>query len=265
MFTYAHTYKLSLTIRPQSTQPRKLKRRQPPPDRLYQVTAIKFWEKSSNSKEDWFLTQWFDEEEDSLTRRKDFFPYEPWKGVLNIAETRGNMARGMTKVGGRKNAAGMSRVRMEPAMAPNLRVDKRSSEAQAPYETVFPSISFFSVAVNCVPYSLLNVIEASKTQAKKLKKALKANFCGLRDLACVTREVLKISLKKHKTKTPTFLLDQKTGKWLVMQKTHCVGIDAEKGWIYDPSLTTVLPLTLDNLHSCGFNTATHCYVREVVR
>ena len=134
---------------------------------------------------------------------------------------------------------------------------------QSCHEIVHLSVPFQATKENCVPFYLLNVLGASISKAKRLRKGLKTSLCGLADLAAVSRPILGVSLKCHQ-KSTTWLLEQKTGKCLLLQSVHCIGLDCERGYLFDCSRPKVLRLTEKSLQDCGFTELEPMEIREVI-
>ena len=127
---------------------------------------------------------------------------------------------------------------------------------------LLPKLRFTSKLDNCVAFSLLNVTGSSNRQARNLLHKLNTPLCGLPELAAVSH-VIGFHLKRHEDKTLSWIVEQKQGRWLLMQQVHCIAIDSNKGHIFDSSRDNVLPLSLENLHLCGF-TDGDIEIREVV-
>ena len=125
-----------------------------------------------------------------------------------------------------------------------------------------PKLCFTSKTDNCVAFSLLNVTGTSKRRAKRLLYKLNTSLCGLPELAEVSH-VIGFHLKPHEDKTLSWIVEQKQGRWLLMQQVHCIAIDSNKEHIFDSSRDNVLPLSLENLHLCGF-TDGEIEIREVL-
>ena len=87
------------------------------------------------------------------------------------------------------------------------------------HEITHLDVCFGATLENCVPFSLLNVLGASKSQAKRLRKALKT-ICGMSILAVVSGVALGVRLKCWPGKTLAWLLQQKDGRFLLLQGVH---------------------------------------------
>ena len=163
----------------------------------------------------------------------------------------------MTRVAGR-GMSSRSQLRQCAERLSVPSVGKRSC-----HEIAHLSVPFQATKENCVPFSLLNVLGASKSKAKRLRKRLKTSLCGLSDLAAVSRPILGVSLKCHQ-KSTTWLLEQKKGKFLLLQSEHCIGLDCERGYLFDSSRPKVLYLTEESLQDCGFTKLEPVEIREVI-
>jgi hypothetical protein len=192
----------------------------------------------------------------TLQHRDNFPQTKAWKQLLSRVHEKRGRAR-MTKAAGRVSTRGRSRLGQ---CAEKLSVP--SAVKQSCYEIAHLSLPFQATKENCVPFSLLNILGASKSKAKRLRKGLKTSLCGLTDLAAVSGPILGVSLKCHHEST-TWLLEQKEGQFLLLQNAHCVGLDCKRGYLFDSSRPKVLRLTEESLRDCGFNKLEPVHIREV--
>ena len=206
----------------------------------FPVDSLKLWEDDTNGL--WFLVKWLRSKEMTLQYRGNFPQTKAWTLLLDRVHEKGSRAR-MTRVAGR----GMS----------------SRSQLRSCHEIAHLSVPFQATKENCVPFSLLNVLGASKSKAKRLRKRLKTSLCGLSDLAAVSGPILSVSLKCHQ-KSTTWLLEQKKGKFLLLQSEHCIGLDCERGYLFDSSRPKVLYLTEESLQDCGFTKLEPVEIREVI-
>ena len=125
-------------------------------------------------------------------------------------------------------------------------------------------IRFQAMQCNCIPYALLNVLDASGRMRTKLLRALGGTrFLGdLTDLAGVSW-VLKVRLRKCKQDL-AWVLRQNIGRFLLFQSLHCVGVNCAKQLVYDSLRSNVLRLTASSLAACGFSHQEELEIREVV-
>jgi len=221
----------------------------------FPVESLKLWEDDTNGV--WFLVKWLRSKEMTLQYRDNFPQTKAWEELLGRVHEKGGRAR-MTKAAGRMNMRSRSRLRRCAEKLPAPSVGKQSC-----HEIVHLPVPFQATKENCVPFSLLNVLGASKSKAKRLRKKLKTSLCGLSDLAAVSRPILGVSLKCIQ-KSTTWLLEQKKGKFLLLQSAHCIGLDCERGYLFDSSRPKVLYLTEASLQDCGFTKLEPVEIREVI-
>jgi hypothetical protein len=108
----------------------------------------------------------------------------------------------------------------------------------------------------CHLYSLLNVLEVSKTKGKKLRKLLQKHTGCLGDFSDIADRaagLLHVSLKKMQGDVD-FVLQQDKDKWLLLEGVHCISVDCARELIFDSGRTEkkALHLTKANLKLCGF-------------
>lgn len=166
----------------------------------------------------------------------------------------------MVRVGGKRKKGDIPRSWWGAESLTIRAVGKRQSLLDT---ALLPKLLFTSETENCVAFSLLNVIGSTNRTKKKLMKALNTQFCGFPELAGASK-VLGVSLKQHQGKTLSWIVEKKQGRWLLMQDSHCVAVDSNKGYIFDSAQDNVLPLSLENLHLCGF-TDGEIEIREVLQ
>jgi hypothetical protein len=106
----------------------------------------------------------------------------------------------------------------------------------------------------CVPYSFLNVMLQSKKNKDMLIKKV-GNFCSLAELSNGVTSVFGTGLSKPLDNDIPWLLEQTTGKFLVVHKLHCVGVDCDKQLIFDCGYPTALKLCVEALVDCGIQSA----------
>ena len=135
----------------------------------------------------------------------------------------------------------------------SLRSGRDTSLASPLFERVASSLSegqvipteiklrFFKQGSRCVPYSFLNLVDASKKHLQKLMKKLDTERCSLSELCIPVRSVFGVTLVPVHENLDWFL-NQTSGQFLLFDTIHCVGIDCQKQLIFDPSLKTALKL-----------------------
>ena len=221
----------------------------------FPVESLKFWEDDINGV--WFLVKWVGSKEMTLQHRDNFPQSKAWQQLLDRVHEKGFQAR-MTKAAGRVGMRSRSRLGRcaEKLAVPS--VGKQSCD-----EIAHLPVPFQAAKENCVPFALLNVLSASKSKAKRLRKKLKTSLCGLTDIAAVSGPSLGVALKCHQ-KPISWLVEQKAGKFLLLQSVHCVGLDCERGYLFDSTRPKVLRLTEESLKDCGFTELEHAEIREVV-
>ena len=222
-------------------------------EETFPVESLKLWEEGTDGV--WFLIKWVLCKEMTLQHRDNFPQTKAWTLLLDRVHEKGGRAR-MTRAAGR----GMSSRSQSRRCAEKLSVP--SVGKQSCNEIAHLLVPYQATKENCVTFSLLNVLGASKSSAKRLRKGIKTTLCGLSDLAAVSRTILGVSLKCHH-KSTAWLLEQKTGKFLLLQSVHCVGLDCEKGYLFDSSRPKVLRLTEESLQDCGFTEVEPVEIREV--
>ena len=222
------------------------------------VKAVKFWEKVEKKEKDFFLVEWINEKEKTFVTRENFPSVGPWARLLELATRRGVWAKTI-RVGGRRIKGNIPRSRCGGDIITIGTDGKRQSLIDT---ALLPAIRWSSESENCVLFSLLNVTGSTARKKKRLVKALDTQLCGLNELAEVSH-ILRVGLIPHRDKTLGWIVEKKQGRWLLMQQVHCIAIDSNKGYIFDSSRDNVLPLSLENLHLCGF-TDGEIEIREVV-
>lgn len=192
----------------------------------YAVEKLKLYKEDKTGV--YFVVKWLDYDEMTIEPYKNFPNTEQWRNLLENVRRKGKNVTTMTTAGGNADCKDGNVI--------HTNID----------------IRFFSMDDNCVPFALLNVLGASKSKAKKLRKALKGTLCGLSELAAVSH-LLGVRLKRCPGKTLTWLLHQQHGLFLLLQGVHCVGIDCEKKYLYDCSIPKVMRLSTDSLQFSGFH------------
>ena len=102
----------------------------------------------------------------------------------------------------------------------------------------------------CVPMALLNLLNASRSKKKKLMRV----FGGGSGLGCL-RELARVAgvLGRNLHRVSIDLVDLTCGLeelFLVMRGVHCVGVDCQRGLIWDCVRETALELNTKNLLMC---------------
>ena len=212
----------------------------------YTPTKVKYY--SNDIHGDWYLVIWLGYENEKPTYQlASNFP-EEFKEILPIAKQKG-CEGAWTCLGGDSTIT-------EDIFA-------LSPEGKSNEQTTLPEILFQDKNKFCVLYAFLNVVQSSKTKAKKAKQILKTSICGLPELANKVAGIFCVSLTNIEDMDIAGLLQQKSGQFLLFKDVHCVSIDCSLGYIYDSGLTNVLPLSLQNLQRRGFSSFE--FLRRITR
>jgi hypothetical protein len=221
----------------------------------FPVEALRLWEDDTNGV--WFLVKWLGSKELSVQWRGNFPNSKAWCGLLGHVYEKGLGAQ-MTNAAGRANTRGRSQLGCcaEKQYTP-------SAGKESCYEISHLDVRFGATEENCVPFSLLNLLGASKSKAKTLRKTLKTTLCGLSDLAAASH-VLGVGLKCWHGKSLAWLVERKEGSFLLLQGVHCVGVECDRGWLYDSTRPKVLHLAAGSLRVCGFTDTEPVEIRQVL-
>jgi hypothetical protein len=113
-------------------------------------------------------------------------------------------------------------------------------------------ILYPSATDSCVPLSLCNMLGSGKKKKMRLMEAFAAGtkFGGFNDLAGVSQVTLKKKLLKVHGMTLKSLVALGYGQYLIMDGTHCVGVDCKRGLVFDCAEKWALPLTEEALTRC---------------
>ncbi len=111
-------------------------------------------------------------------------------------------------------------------------------------------LRFKSQNNRCVPYGFLNVMQQSKKNKDRLIKKV-GNFCSLAELSNGVTSVFGIELSKQLDNDIPWLLEQTTGKFLVVNVVNILRIDCEKQLIFDCGYPTAFKLCIQALQECG--------------
>jgi hypothetical protein len=214
------------------------------------IEWIKYW--TTEEDGDWFRCWWLGSHDHKFTYQyRSNLPIN-WAAFLDAVKQKGNKkGTKRTKVGGRRTQRDKLLGVSHPAYS-DTSVDLPT--VNDPRNTGLPPVRFQSVDDRCVPFSLLNVTQSTKKMKKKLMDAFMGGSRqgGLTDLANVTPK-LGWSLKKIKGKDTSWLLEQRSGRFLVMGGVHCIGVDCEDRLVFDCAEQSALKLCLSALVSCGLN------------
>lgn len=236
--------------------------------RIVKVRFLKTLSFEDGTTEDVFQT-WFNGYEGKYQWHPQLgsdFPNEGdegklWQNVLKEAKMREKMPR--------KNYVRIIGSSRQPSKVSSTLAGKdKKSTRECIMNT--PRILYQSGINRCVPYSLLNLISASKRMRHKLDTLLNGGggFGSFNDLArysgkicgCDLKHIKDQNVKKGlKNNWVDWLLGQKGGLYLVRNATHAVGVDVQEncpGYIYDPGLKFALHLSKNNLKKCGLNKIT---------
>jgi hypothetical protein len=225
-------------------------------EKTFAIEKLSLWEDDVNGI--WFLNKWVGSEEMTVQLRENYPQTKSWRQLLDVVYEKGVGAR-MTKAAGRANTRSASREGGWCADKQSI----QSREIGSCYEIPHLHVPFGATLENCVPFSLINVLDASKTKAKRLRKALKTTICGLSDLASVSH-VLGVRLKRWPDKTMAWLLKRQKGRFLLLQSVHCIGVDCGRQYLYDSTRIKVLRLGAGSLQLCGFSNLEPVEIREVL-
>ena len=110
-------------------------------------------------------------------------------------------------------------------------------------------VKFQYKGARCVPYSLLNLLDAHRKKKDKLMAALGTGLCSLSNLCAPVQRVFRKRLEKV-YQDLDWVVSQTHGKFLVFDTIHCVGVDCDKGLIFDASMSKALRLCKDALRYC---------------
>jgi hypothetical protein len=127
--------------------------------------------------------------------------------------------------------------------------------SQTPGSTQDVEIQYQSANDSCVPLSLCNLLGCGKKKKKKLMGAFAhgTKFGGFNDLARVSEAILKKTLARVHGMILKSLVLLDVGQYLIMDGTHCVGVDCARGLVFDCAEKWVLPLTVEALTRCQIN------------
>ena len=194
------------------------------------IFAAKYW--STDAHGDWFHVWWLGEENrrGTLETRGSFSQEQQvW---LDVLKRKGNGARVQRTVCGGNGTTVES-------------VGPFNHSGRLPY-----LVHHRAKVDACVPMALLNLLNASRSKKKKLMRV----FGGGSGLGCL-RELARVAgvlgLKLHRVNID--LVDLTCGReelFLVMRGVHCVGVDCQRGLIWDCFRETALELNTKNLLMC---------------
>ena len=102
----------------------------------------------------------------------------------------------------------------------------------------FVPVKFRSDHDSCVPYSLLNLIDASNNMRRKLMRVFGSTKGNLYDLArsvdTIPELFKKFTLSGNISgKHLNWIVEQKEGKYIVLSGVHCVAVDCERQLVFD--------------------------------
>jgi hypothetical protein len=202
-----------------------------PVDDVGVIQAMKFW--TTEDDEDWFNVWWLDSPASSLQCRSNFS--SAMSRFLDFVQNKGN-AHATKKT---------------PCIGRRVHTSNTSHLHGTDIKT-----RFFSGASNkCIPYAFLNVIRASQKERKYVMKtfANRGGFGGLSDLARVSSNIGVRLRKFRRTEKPTlaWILKQHSGRFLIVNGVHCVGIDCADDLVWDCAEGFALRLCHDSLQACG--------------
>jgi hypothetical protein len=229
------------------------------------IVFIKFYTTEKKTSMDWYEVWWRGFKKPTI---------QPSHEILKgLASNLDHAKQFLTHVKKKGNADGVSRTRNGGQRGDTTRnshlvsqeLDGRNENCMhMSIDNVADPVLFKAKGSSCVPYALCNILRVSNNQARKLLNRFSrgSHTGGLDDLAMVS-QMLKCTLKVHDEKTLQWLLQQRSGFFLVMFDIHCVSVDCAKSVIYDSAEDFVLPLTLHNLiHRCKIREAEQ--LREVM-
>jgi hypothetical protein len=194
------------------------------------------------------LIKWLDTGKTSLQHDSNLPQTKAWRDLMTLVKRKGTKAKMTVAAGMRTVTRGRSQVSVQLFSEPPW-------GKVVCHELPHLSLRFASepTTENCVPFSLLGVLGASKKSAKRLRKALKTTICGLRDLPGWPRCLAWAARRRAAVML------------LMLQGVHCVGIDCMNGYIYDPAQKNkkVLALSEAALLTCGFTDSRPLQIRRV--
>ena len=112
-------------------------------------------------------------------------------------------------------------------------------------------VKFQHQGARCVPYAFLNVYPGTnKKKKEKLMFALNKERCSLGDLCNPVGKVFQANLQKVHEDID-WVISQTHGNFLVFDTIHCVGVDCDRGLIFDSSMPKAFRLCKDAFHHCN--------------
>ena len=117
---------------------------------------------------------------------------------------------------------------------------------------------------NCLPYSLLNVIEADiiPDKEKTFIDAFGSTHGSMKKLAQVANQTLRIILCKSNDlseQSSDWLLSRDEGLYVIVSGSHAISVDAKRKLIFDCAYPYALKLSLKSLTFC------RCFTIDIIR
>ena len=234
-------------------------------DDFYLPLAAKFWD--TDDQGDWFIVRWVDFTEKTFQLKRNFPPcYWPLLnricGKYVSARNKGWVFFGGDATAQEKNPHGRCDTPCEKIR--NFCVGEHSHQ----YDCVplsMPGIVYHSVDSMCLPFSVLNLLQPSRRQATTFLRRMgrKNTIHDLSLLSRATRDVFHLSLKKMSLSLSQ-LLEEKSGRFIVLQDLHCISIDINSMLFYDSQFKTALPFNQSSLVRAGFDITKPAKISQLV-
>ncbi len=125
-----------------------------------------------------------------------------------------------------------------------------SDEQVLPHLAIHVPPKFGCALDRGVPYSLLNLLDAKKRAAQRLIKNFGA-LGTLSELCDHAGSLFRKRLKPIKESSISWLLEQSTGLFLVVDELQCVGVDCVRQLVFDGGQPYALHLSREALLACG--------------
>lgn len=196
-----------------------------------------------------FMTRWLDYPDSYVTYESpDGFP-KSYHAILQKAKDKGE-SEGVPWT----TCAGSSERKVFHQRSCSLDGGKGRRGQDRCHDLLHLKIKYRAQKVNCVLFALLLVLKTGKRKAKLAKRALGRDMkvCGFPEVADRAAGVLHVSLKKIAGKDLEWLLQQVSGKFLLLNSNHVISVDCAKCCLYDCGKEYVQTLNRASLRSSGF-------------
>jgi hypothetical protein len=125
-----------------------------------------------------------------------------------------------------------------------------SSEQVLPHLAINVRQKFRCTLERGVPYALLNLLSASKIKKDRLIKCF-GSVGSLADLCNPARHLFGKNLNPIKECSISWILEQPSGLFLVVDELHCVGVDCDRQLMFDSFQPYAMKLSCEALLVCG--------------